>query len=404
MQDFPIFASKLSGILNLNLFPFRPNSNNIEYTVDPGGGPSTEALFNQPVNKQTTNSDQLAEYEQELISSTSSPDTLNDKSNSNNNIDYSDTFYYTKISVTLTIGISGLITNSLSILIIINQGLINSGVWVYLTGMAIFDNIAIIVNFIYNYSKPPANFLWSIPMINDISCKIMSLFSHCFSGISYYLLGFMTVERAILIFNPYRTPPSQKQAIISTVIISITVTIIQDCYICLFFGIVKVEIPDPNNNDLVINLRRCTITPEYENYIKYITLADTIFYAIIPIVLVISANICISYALIKRARNQTLNIDKSKINKDRNITIMLLSISCLLLVTLTPWFMFLFTYKYFYKDFREATSFGSVGFWIVGLLSYSNHSFNFWFYVCSGEIFREKAKLFFKKLFRFRNT
>ncbi len=54
-------------------------------------------------------------------------------------------FVYFKICLFIIILIVGLLANSFSFLIIVKQGLIKSGVWVYLAALSISDSLAIIM-------------------------------------------------------------------------------------------------------------------------------------------------------------------------------------------------------------------------------------------------------------------
>ena len=119
--------------------------------------------------------------------------------------------------------IIGFVANTFSLMVIIKQGLIKSGLWVFIGCLSISDNLTIITFFLYEFSKNPVNLFGSLSMSNDFTCKLLSSFQFMFSMISIYFLVFLTCERAVLILRPYRQPTSQKQAIV--VVITITILI-----------------------------------------------------------------------------------------------------------------------------------------------------------------------------------
>ncbi len=134
----------------------------------------------------------------------------------NNSVIYenemSSAFLYAKICIYFIIVIIGLFGNSFSFLIVVKQGLVKSGVWVYIASLAITDSIALIMYAITEFSKPPVNLLSNMPNSNAIMCKAMTSFGYLWALMSNYIACFMTIERCIIILNPYRVPPGQKQA------------------------------------------------------------------------------------------------------------------------------------------------------------------------------------------------
>ncbi len=239
--------------------------------------------------------------------------------------------------VWLVLAISGLLTNTLSFLIILKQNLIRSDVWVYIASLSITDNLAIICSCLI--FLPTA-------IINEILCKVTPSLSYVWSMISYYILRAMSMERAILILRPYKTLSGQKHAIWVVIIISVTVLIIQPTYIMLTHGIIKVD--TSNTTSIIKNktqsaeyLKFCAILPEYQHFQDYMFLLDIALYAIVPIVLILAANVAIVIVLIRRARNATLANTIRRGNEDRNIMYMLLALSCYFVLSFLPFVIFL---------------------------------------------------------------
>ncbi len=304
----------------------------------------------------------------------------------------------------LTLVICGLLTNTLSFLIIYRQNLLRSLFWVYIASLSITDNLAIICHSFYLF------LLRDFMATDDIICKISVSLAYVWSMISYYILCAMSIERAILILRPYKILPGQKHAILVVVIISMALLVTQPSYILLTHGIVNLDISNTTSNASdrsnthSENLKFCAILPEYQQFQDYIFLLDIALYAIIPIVLILSANIAIVIALIRRARNTTLANASRKVNEDRNITYMLLALSCYFVLSLLPFVIFFSTWQYFYDSYVEAVAHDNGVFKLVMLAAFSNHISNFWLYQASGKLFRQKTILFFKSILATRNS
>ena len=306
-----------------------------------------------------------------------------------NLIEVSDTFLYIKSGMALVLLIVGLLANGLSFLIIVQQGLIKSGIWVYLAALACTDSLALIMGCIHEFSKPPVYIFGNIQNNNDIFCKFFTSFSYLWTLMSNYIISFMSIERCIIILNPYKVPPGQKRATFSVMIIIAVILIAQPTYVFNCFGLVEFD---------ALDLKFCTMFPKYENISSYIFMTEALILAVIPIILVTVANFCIIFSLIKRHKNEELNKVHKNAKKDINISIMLGTISLLFLISLTPSVVYYLIWNYFYDTYERAIAFDSIGWTVVCTSAIMNHSFNFFAYVLTGEIFREKLVLFFRSI------
>ncbi len=95
---------------------------------------------------------------------------------------------------------------------------------------------------------------------------------------------------------------------------------------------------------------------------------DTFIYAVLPIILIVSANSCIAITLIKRYKNGELKKVHKNAKKDLNITYMLIAISLFFVISLTPVVIYLLTWSFFYDSVKEAMGFESIGWTIISLL------------------------------------
>ncbi len=248
----------------------------------------------------------------------------------------------------LVLAFLGLIFNCLSFLIIVKQGLIEMGIWVYMATLGVVDNMALIMSIFTVFQVPPYDYVSHLFNANNASCKMLTSFRYVWNMVSYYIVCLVTTERCVLIVSPFKTPTGQNRAVIKVILVSMTVFIIQACYLYPFFGIVEVNLTD-SSTDI---LRICMIIPEYLNYLTYLIVIDMVLYAILPIVIILVANSLIIFALIRRARNKTLCAAGKNVDKDKNITYMLLGISSYFVFTITPYLIYLNTWQFFYASFK----------------------------------------------------
>ena len=311
---------------------------------------------------------------------------------------YSKLFINVKIAIFTTGVLVGILANLFSLLIVIKQGLIKSGVWVYIAALSISDSFTLIGWYIYEFSKEPVNYFWGAVTYNNLMCKLIVLFSYWPGAVSIYILAFLTVERAVLVWNPYRQPRTQKQAIL--VVITITLVMISGYTAWILSSIELLEYPVGtfNGNDTnVVGI--CTLHPKYYKYLTiYIWVDFTINYSI-PVFLVVIANICIIYTLMKRARNKTIQRDHTNAKKDVKITRMLMVMSITLVVTLTPNALYITVlWKYFFDNTETAFAFDNVAYTTVYFFSLILYMGNFFIYILSGETFRDEVVKFFKNM------
>ena len=196
----------------------------------------------------------------------------------------------------------------------------------------------------------------------------------------------------------FKSPTGQKQAIIKVLILCIMIIIVRTSYVWPFHGLFDLDLADELTNSTI---KTCSMIPEYQTSIFYETVffaIDTIPFVILPIVIIISANSLIVYALIRRAKNSALASTNINKDKDKNITYMLLAISGYFLLSLMPYLIYVNTWQFFYENIAEAFSPHSTAYNIMICVLSSNSCVNYIFYSISGEMFREKARLFFKSL------
>ncbi len=292
----------------------------------------------------------------------------------------------------------GIVANIFSLMIIIKQGLIKSGVWVYIAALSVSDILTIITFYIYEFSKDPANYFGFLYTNNNFTCKLMVSLQYCFGTMSVYFLVFMTVERAVLILSPYRQPTSQKQAMLVVIIIIILWSVSYLTWIFISYGIL--EFPaSVFGRDGTEMIQACTLLPKFHKYLSLYTWLEFTIYYVIPVFLIISANICIIYVLTKRAKSKGINRSKIQAKKDEKITRMLIVLSVSFVITISPSALYAtILWKYFYESTEVAFAFDNVAYNISITFSTLLFCGNFFIYCLSGEMFRQEAIKFLRNI------
>ncbi len=355
----------------------------------------TTKHFISPNNISETNSMASGKTSFIFPSPISGNSSANNKENSSNN----NLFNVNNIlrMFWIFLALIGLILNSLSFLIIVQQGLIKVGFWCYMASLGVIDNMAIIMSFFSDFHLPPYSFLSSIVNLNEITCDVLFGFQYYWQMTSFYTVCLITAERAILILFPFKTPPRPKRVVVNVILLALLTFVVMSSYIYNLFGITEARLTNVSNNSTE-SVRYCTILPKYHAHLHIIFVFELVTYALLPILIILTSNSLIVFALIRRARNPTLPGITANTYKDKYITYTLLAVSSYFVCSITPMVIFMYTWHYFYDTTAEATSSNSLYYTIVWILPLTNHCFNFVFYIMNGKNFREKTRLFFKSI------
>ncbi len=237
---------------------------------------------------------------------TATNNTFDDNIESKNTGQSNEVMITHHIAVAQLIGMPiGFLTNLLSFSIIVKQGLIKSGVWVYFAAISVNDNLNIIWMFVANFSTEPFHILGEIITKNEFSCKLLNSGAYFWGVIGVYILAIMSCERCIIMINPYRKPPSQKRAIISVVIITVISVVAYSTFVSLTYGIIKIPLGD-------VTLKFCSLLPDKVKYSTLVTWTNLTIPFFLPATLIIFSNAGIAFVLIKRARNTAIQRDHTE--------------------------------------------------------------------------------------------
>ncbi len=301
-----------------------------------------------------------------------------------------------KFSYYITFTTIGLIGNILIMAITVNRGLIKDGLWTYIICLAVSDSLVLITVFIYEFSFQKA-YLGIDLTKSDFLCKLIPSCA-IFIRISHYILGCMTWERFLIIYNPYRSPPTPKRAVIVVLIITVIIAGILFPVYFVFIHVAEIAIPVAN-----ITIKLCAVNEEYAEMYQKALNVDIFINLVFPIIMILSANIGIIIILIKRARNKSINRAVAKITSDIRVTYMLIFVSLFFILTVSPLALFMnVLWRLFYDSLQEGFNKhrDSIGYSIIVALNLFTYSGNLFLYLISGQRFRRETKLFFSGMAR----
>ncbi len=301
-----------------------------------------------------------------------------------------------------TLIIVGLLSNAMSLVIILKQGMTKIGVWIYVASLSLADNFVLIMMFVFQFSREPVNYLGQMDTSSDFFCKFLTSCTYISVVMSNNILSVMSCERFLIIWNPYKARPSRNMALFKILTVVIITILVYVPFVVTTHGL---QVPHTDsvtmNGTFQINpgaIKFCTLMPDYLKYSKYFRWMNLSIYYIWPTTLIIASNIGIIAVLIKRARNQSIHRDSSQIGSDIRIAYMLLSVSLFYVVSVTPNAIYTgaYVWEYFYNTPMEAFAFNNTAWSVIEALSLLNNCANYFLYVLSGRSFRQEAVNFFR--------
>ena len=296
----------------------------------------------------------------------------------------------------------GLLSNTMSLVIILKQGMTKVGVWIYVASLSLADNFVLIMMFIFQFSREPVNYLGQMDTKSDFLCKFLTSCTYISVVLSNNILSVMSCERFLIIWNPYKPRPSRNMALFKIMTVVIISMVAYVPFVVVTHGLQVPHIDSVTTNGTIKiypeATKFCTLMPDYFKYSKYFRWMNLSIYYIWPTTLIIASNIGIIVVLIKRARNQSIHRDSSQIRSDIRIAYMLLSVSLFYVVSVTPNAIYTgaYVWEYFYNTPMEAFAFNNTAWSVIEALSLLNNCANYFLYVLSGRSFRQEAVNFLR--------
>lgn len=219
-------------------------------------------------------------------------------------------------------------------------------------------------------------------------CQLIFLFGTVSQQLSNWILVAMTLERFIAIWFPFKVKTfcNRRNAIASFVFMLVFFILANLQFVFTFE-----EVTDP------FVKFDCRPKQEYDRFVTYVWYwIDGVLYAFLPISLISVFNALIIHAIRKSSReqkdltNRAINMSE-KLTQQRQLTLMLLTISLVFVILILPNCIFFILKAYWsWQETMQGQAQYFLVFQTVFLLSDLNHAVNFYLYCLSGRKFRQK--------------
>jgi len=233
-------------------------------------------------------------------------------------------------------------------------------------------------------------------LYSNLSCKLHIFFTYYFINLSPTLLVAVSVQRYLAIAKHHY---SKKHCTVRNAYITIAIICAISVFIQLhwsfFYELQRVPIPTGNNR--TIHFRHvCNVTRNYPHYLWFrshmIGYLQWFFFTLCPFITMLILN-CLILKVIASARRiqQRMNQkNQRKRAKQRNMTIMLLSVSCVFILLTAP----ASTFMAFGHLSRNLHGQNSQTLWtIFSLIYYANTAANFILYFLTANVFRQELRV-----------
>ena len=295
--------------------------------------------------------------------------------------------------IIMTWGITG---NILSIIILFRLARRSSitSTTLYLTALALSDIMILLCGPLRNW----INQIWEkdVRYYSEASCKSQLFFTYFSIHLSSWLLVAITMERVISVVFPHKVR-TRCTPRIATIIIVVILIVIGG------FSLIH-----PIIQGLVTSRSGTQCTPRTEEYTEF---RDNIYVWMdfclslgAPFLFLLIGNIIIIIQLTQSKRTQSrMNASRGEGKRSgrdtRSLSILLISLSAIFLLTMTPVNVFAIAYRYKFEEIKKIKD--PYKQWydfqyllyqqaIVNLVGYTNASFNFILYVLTGSKFRKE--------------
>ena len=253
---------------------------------------------------------------------------------------------------------------------------------IYMLCLAAVDTVAIVLKMVY--LQLTAHDI----QLGASGCQMMFLFGTVSQQLSNWILVAMTLERFIAMWFPFKVKTfcNKRNSIISLIVMFGFFVLANLQFVFTFE-----EVSDP-----VLKFD-CRPKQEHAKFVQNVWYwIDGALYAFVPIILIILFNGLIIYAVRKSGRdqrdltNRAINMSE-KLLQQRQVTVMLLTISLVFVILILPNCIF-FTVKTYWswRETMHGIAQYSLVYQTVFTLSDLNHAVNFYLYMLSGRKFRQK--------------
>ncbi|XP_071104710.1 C-C chemokine receptor type 1-like [Haliotis cracherodii] len=302
----------------------------------------------------------------------------------------------------------GTIGNVLSIVVLNRKPMRESTVSIYLTALSVMDILVLYTGLMRQWLRVVIEL--DIRDVSEMSCKIHILLVYFTLDMSVWLLVSVTIERFVSVMFPLTVKRyfTRCKALVNIAVIAVLLLALNSHYL---YGLGDVE----TTTDGATTIEHCvSLWNGYEHFEFHVwPWIDLCVYSLIPLIVLIIANISIIQKILTRRRNarrihpvvSTITSEQKRYQdkKTSSMTIMLLVLNLVFFLCTTPISVYLIGEPYWLDDLtprQEAVL--SLVWAITNMLQYTNNSINFLLYCISGSRFRNTLKELFQRRNRVR--
>ncbi|CAF0858081.1 unnamed protein product [Rotaria sp. Silwood1] len=299
--------------------------------------------------------------------------------------------------------IVGGIGNTLSALTLSRKKLRTQVTSIYLIALALSDlgNVFFsVLNFYLVRIDPNRN----MRLYSNLACKFHIFFTYYFINLSPTLLVAVSVQRYLAIAKHHY---AKKHCTVKTAYIVIGLICLISFFIELHWGIfyelqmVPVKHPLASSNRTISYRRVCNTSLNHPTYLKFrsniLGYIQWFLFTLCPfiIMLILNSLILNVIASARRIQQHTNQKNQRKKVKQRNLTIMLLSVSCVFILLTAP----ASTFMAFGHLFKNLHGRNSQSLWTMfSLIYYTNTAANFLLYFLTANVFRQELRVMISSL------
>ena len=250
-----------------------------------------------------------------------------------------------------------------------------------------------VLNFYLVHLNPEQN----IRTYNNTACKLHIFFTYYFISLSPTLLVAVSVQRYLVVAKHHY---SKKHCTVKNAYMVIGLICLFSIFIQLHWGIFyeleSVSIRQTSLNHTNLSRSVCNISSKYPNYLWFrsnmLGYIQWFFFTLCPFVtmLILNSLILKVIASARQIQQRINHKNERKKTKQRNMTIMLLSVSCVFILLTAP----ASTFMAFGHLFKNLHGPNSRSLWTMfSLIYYTNTAANFLLYFLTADVFRQELRV-----------
>ena len=253
-----------------------------------------------------------------------------------------------------------------------------------LTALAVFDTLVLWMPAVEFYAH--VVFRYAIRTQNIFVCKLFPFVSYFAPTTSAWILGFVTVERAVSMVMPHKVRYLCTRPKVSLILIGM----VTFCGIIYSPFLVKIELVHTNNTgNITVNCGMHRNETFFLEYFRKMIWMDCILLALIPFIIIVTGNTLILYKLFSGGKelNKTGHMVRNRIRAANAFTVRAIALSITFFICTTPVAVL---EVYSITTLQENTH--KVAHVLIHILLYGNSSLNFILYCAIGSEFRKELR------------